>query len=244
MLTVAARRDAPETEAPTVEGFLGGAFRLVQLTRVDTACQATVHWVRPARRLSGQERRVVERLVCGSSQKAVACDLGVATSTVSAHLRVALAKLGLACWEQAVLAAAVLDCGRSPPGGVSEASGGNGAPGAFVAVSAPLCAEALGALSPSEREVVLLLVDCRSNWEICALRRASVRTVANQIAAASRKLAVHGRFELIRRLVSRPGAWRPGMESASMGRSPAALWPPEADRPSGTHHLFSRVGVA
>ena len=50
----------------------------------------------------------MESLIRGESQKAIAYELGVALTTVSAHLRVGLAKLGLR-WEQAVLAGAILE---------------------------------------------------------------------------------------------------------------------------------------
>jgi DNA-binding CsgD family transcriptional regulator len=52
-------------------------------------------------------------------------------------------------------------------------------------------------LTPAESEVVAHLLKGRSNAEIAALRRASERTVANQVASVFRKLGVSSRLELV-----------------------------------------------
>ncbi|HEY3501032.1 MAG TPA: helix-turn-helix transcriptional regulator [Polyangiaceae bacterium] len=56
------------------------------------------------------------------------------------------------------------------------------------------------ALTPCEWRVVQLLVEAKPYEEIALARNASVRTVANQIASAFRKLRVSGRLELLRKL--------------------------------------------
>ena len=63
-----------------------------------------------------------------------------------------------------------------------------------------LCSQSLKELTLAEREVTLLVLDGLTNAEIGAQRHSSPRTVANQIAAVFRKLSIHGRLELIRRL--------------------------------------------
>ncbi|MCC6873321.1 MAG: helix-turn-helix transcriptional regulator [Sandaracinaceae bacterium] len=55
----------------------------------------------------------------------------------------------------------------------------------------------LRALSPAERGVVEQVRCGRSNDEIAALRGVSARTVANQLAAAFRKLGVGSRAQLV-----------------------------------------------
>ena len=60
-------------------------------------------------------------------------------------------------------------------------------------------------LSEAEREVVLLLLEGRSNQEIATLRGRSYRTIANQLAAIYRKLGVASRTELIASLEPRNG---------------------------------------
>ena len=71
-------------------------------------------------------------------------------------------------------------------------------------VRAELCESALGVLTPAEREVALSVVDSGANREIAASRGVSQRTVANRDCIGVSKLRVHGRLELIRRLVVPP----------------------------------------
>jgi DNA-binding CsgD family transcriptional regulator len=51
-------------------------------------------------------------------------------------------------------------------------------------------------LTPAEHEVTKLVLQGYSNTEIAALRRASARTVANQLQSAYRKLGIGSRHEL------------------------------------------------
>src|ERR1700690_4065829 len=72
----------------------------------------------------------------------------------------------------------------------------------FVVVSEPIVGTAdLAALTEAEREVARLVADGSSNQAIAAKRGAHPQTVANQLAAIYRKLAVSSRSELIARLV-------------------------------------------
>jgi DNA-binding NarL/FixJ family response regulator len=203
--------------APLLEAFLAGELEVVEASR-----QAAVYRVvvrrrppDPRRRPSPQERRVIERLVRGKSQKEIAFELGIALTTVGSHLRVATEKLGLSNWECAVAVAAVLRRGALE-------TEGDGAPdGGATTIQVHLAERALGALSPAEREVALLALDGRSNAEIGSLRRSSARTVANQMATTFDKLGVRGRLALVRRLV--------GEIDPKPGSVPLeAQWPPAA----------------
>jgi DNA-binding CsgD family transcriptional regulator len=72
----------------------------------------------------------------------------------------------------------------------------------FVVVSEPMVGTAdLATLTEAEREVARLVADGCSNQAIAARRGARPRTVANQLAAIYRKLAVSSRSELVARLV-------------------------------------------
>lgn len=67
----------------------------------------------------------------------------------------------------------------------------------FVMVSVPLRSEhAAAQLSLAERDVAALIVRGCSNEEIARTRNKSVRTIANQVASAMRKLGVGSRVEL------------------------------------------------
>jgi DNA-binding CsgD family transcriptional regulator len=65
-----------------------------------------------------------------------------------------------------------------------------------VAIEPPLTEVAAQALSEAERAVVELMLEGHSNAAIAAKRRCSVNTVANQLAAAYKKLNVAGRRQL------------------------------------------------
>ena len=67
----------------------------------------------------------------------------------------------------------------------------------FGVISVPVePAGLLDALSATEREVVHLALSGLSNAQIGKRRRTSPRTIANQLAAAYRKLGVRSRAEL------------------------------------------------
>jgi DNA-binding CsgD family transcriptional regulator len=79
----------------------------------------------------------------------------------------------------------------------------------FVVVSEPIVgADVFAALTQAEREVARLVADGCSNRAIAARRGARPRTVANQLAAIYRKLAVSSRSELVARLVGLPAERR------------------------------------
>lgn len=69
---------------------------------------------------------------------------------------------------------------------------------AFVAFRWDLT-PSLPELTPAEDDVFKLLVRGASNRAIAAARKASVRTVANQVANVLRKLKVESRYELMAR---------------------------------------------
>lgn len=196
----------------TLDAVLNGSIRLVDVQRFGTTCRLLV--CRQTRQgqgvLSLRERSVVRRLALGQCQKLVAYDFGLAHTTVSSHLRGALDKLGLGRWEHAVLVAAAIEAAGScvePVDDGESVTPAGGPPGPFFSIRCELSQASLFALTEAEREVALLVVDGCANSEIGAQRRSSPRTVANQISSVFRKLSVHGRCELIRRLLlTRPAS--------------------------------------
>jgi DNA-binding NarL/FixJ family response regulator len=163
------------------------------------------------RRLSRRKLDVIERVLLRGGQKPVAAELGLAPSTVAiiagnclramgfdlGASRVPLpitlsihAVHGLTNLREARLSQVTLD----------------GLTYAILSTPRPeYCLES--ALSKAEYAVTRLLVEGQSHAEIAARRQTSVRTVANQLAAAFHKLGVSGRCELVCQLVaSRPRA--------------------------------------
>jgi DNA-binding CsgD family transcriptional regulator len=67
----------------------------------------------------------------------------------------------------------------------------------FVMLSVALRSErGVDPLTTTEREIAAMLVDGMTNAEIASARGKSVRTIANQVASAFRKLGVGSRVEL------------------------------------------------
>jgi len=189
------------TESYTMlEKLLRGGLEVLSVRRIDCACTVTVRLLSRRRRgLSRKERDVFERLVKGSCQKEIAYDIGVALTTVSAHVRFSLHKLGLENWETAVLVVAALEHGLVVNEVPAVESGDR-----VVVLKVDLSAQDLARLTDAERTVALFALDGCTNAQIADLRRCSPRTVANQVASAFRKLGVRCRLELIRSLASVP----------------------------------------
>jgi DNA-binding NarL/FixJ family response regulator len=124
--------------------------------------------------LSPREREVAELIAAGASHAEVAASLAVSVHTVAHH------------------AGAVY----------RKTLAGNRKTLAARAVAEPPSRGALAALTNREREVAVLLRAGSSNKEIAAALRLSVATVSNHLQSIFRKLGVHDRIALIRRISS------------------------------------------
>lgn len=147
--------------------------------------------VRDPRALSRVERAVLALVLLGRSNKAIAYELGIAAPTVAAYLRDIRGKLGAhgmaaARWGPRVRIEQMRVGALELATIVCDADEDRGA--------------ALGGLTLAEREVVRLALAGLSNGEIARARRASERTIANQLASAYRKLEVGSRRELAARI--------------------------------------------
>ena len=124
--------------------------------------------------LSPREREVAELIAAGASHAEVAASLAVSVHTVAHHAGAVYRKT-LAGNRKALAARAAAE---QPSRG------------------------ALAALTHREREVAALLRAGSSNKEIAGALQLSVATVSNHLQSIYRKLAVHDRVALIRRLSS------------------------------------------
>jgi len=161
-------------------------------------------------KLSERRSFILNGLLCGEPIKALAIDLGLSQSMVSHEAKAALRQLGLECTASrvnpllAMLARAALD---AQPNRYARSACVVDGDTMFRVVGmerpdvrlAPI-------LPPAELAVVRGLVEGRNHREIAANRGTSTRTVANQLAAAFRKLGVSGRFRLLNHIVSGAGA--------------------------------------
>ncbi|MET0794134.1 MAG: helix-turn-helix transcriptional regulator [Polyangiaceae bacterium] len=151
--------------------------------------------------LEVRQARMLERLLAGSSQKAIGIDFGVCSSTVSMSVGAGLSRLGLHCSVSRLpllLNLVVLSghaVGHSARGCVADARTG----ARLISVEWPR-GSLLDPLTSSERAVVELLIEGLTAREIAKRRATSMRTVANQLAAAFTKFKLSGRVELMAHL--------------------------------------------
>lgn len=122
---------------------------------------------------------MVELASRGAAQKVIAFNLGIAQSTVATHLRKALERMDLSRYQ---LSAAMVRDGAE--------------------LEAPIPPASWSALSGAERVIVQAVLRGCSNAQIARERNRSCRTIANQLAAAYRKLGVAGRGELFARFAA------------------------------------------
>jgi DNA-binding NarL/FixJ family response regulator len=188
-------------ESPNLlESMLRGGLEILSIRRVDSSCTVRARLLtRRKRALSRKEREVFERLIRGSCQKEIAYDIGVALTTVSAHVRFSLHKLGLENWEAAVLVSTALEHGTIEVAADSDSESDD-----ILVLNVRLSEQELARLTGAERTVALFALDGCTNAQIATIRHCSPRTVANQVASAFRKLGVRCRLELIRCLASVP----------------------------------------
>jgi DNA-binding NarL/FixJ family response regulator len=163
----------------------------------------------PEARLRSRKLDVLESVLMGESQKVIALRLGTCVSTVSLVLGQALKTVGLSCCPSKVpLIVASM---------VAAARGLADFPSARVC-ELIVCGERYRIVSIVRGDLVLssrltraeyattrLLIAGKHHGEIAAERGCSVRTVANQLGSAFKKLGVSGRGELLAWLVRTGG---------------------------------------
>lgn len=141
-------------------------------------------------------------LLLGSALKVVAANEGVASSTVAASAARCLRSIGLERTAREAPMLLAMMAGAAAKFVKEHYFGSDLYSSVVVRVRRPDLAIA-SLLSPGELAVVQLRVDGLSHSEIAMARSTSVRTVANQLAAAYRKLGVSGRCELLANLIQR-----------------------------------------
>jgi DNA-binding NarL/FixJ family response regulator len=161
-----------------------------------------------------REFQILERVLLGHHQKAIAIELERASSTISEALRKILTKFGFDCGggklPLLVLLAAYAARLDSTQRGRVKFVEVDGCMRQVVFVTRP-DADFGVALSSAETQVGRMLVEGFSYADIAERRGTSCRTVANQLAALFRKLGVSGRMQFLRHLVARATQCGPGM---------------------------------
>jgi DNA-binding NarL/FixJ family response regulator len=151
---------------------------------------------------------LLERVLLGEQQKALAIDLAMSPSTVALILRRCLRALGVDCRFQRVPLLLVMAAQASGQqqrrlmGRLAVSHTGRG-----LVVSAARPDSVLSGLLGSEAAAVTRMwLEGKSYREIAEIRGRSSHTVSNQLATTYGKLGVSGRVELVGCLMSRSAA--------------------------------------
>jgi DNA-binding NarL/FixJ family response regulator len=166
-----------------------------------------------ARALSEREVRIVAHASRGHSNKHIAYELGLCSSTVAAQLTSAQRKLGVSSRETllhafAVLGGDILDHAiLSEPSGRSTPRHRDDDPSIrvvrfrhneqdYAMIQLAIAPQLPPSLTVAEAEVAALVIKGLPNAAIAKQRKTSVRTVANQLRSIFAKLAVGSRRQL------------------------------------------------
>lgn len=202
-----------EEQVAVWNGLLEGRFGLLRTLEFDgfrllLVEERTKTGARSAH--ASLKRRVLRYAATGYSTKYIAIELGLSPSTVAYHVKTALAALGLSSRsellrvlhmpmtlpaQESAQTAVLL---RAPADTVACRldSGALGSPAVILLAYALPAPPSLPGLSAAESKIVHEVLAGRRNKEIARGRGTSVRTVANQIGRAFRKLGVGSRAEL------------------------------------------------
>lgn len=148
-----------------------------------------------------RRRRILELVLQGTAECAIAIDLGLGASTVSQELKQALVSLGLDPRLSAVPLPIAQLYHAAASNRVLESCAG-AEPGSITVVL-PRPEQGLGCLAPTELLVCQMMLAGNTHAQIAASRGRSTRTIANQLASIFAKLRVSGRLELVSFLASR-----------------------------------------
>ncbi|HYP99945.1 MAG TPA: LuxR C-terminal-related transcriptional regulator [Polyangiaceae bacterium] len=198
-LTISDARDSwrrlAEHRLSTVMSFVHEGHALLVLVETELANQAGVvprYWP------------LLESVLLGTGRKVLCFDRNLHTSTLAQGLRHTLAGIGLNCSPARVplvlaLWAHVAAGSATHELKVSRAEFGGRR---YLTLRTMLYSKAWDALTAAERKVLELRAMGNTYADIARERKTSCRTVANQLAAATHRLGVSGRLDLVRRMAS------------------------------------------
>jgi DNA-binding NarL/FixJ family response regulator len=188
-----------------------GKLRVVESTCSETRCNLVLEEVldADATPLSAADVRILERILMGESQKAIALDWHSATSTIATKAIRCFRAIGLECSSSTVPTALVMlvhvSLGRVPAlkGEVTFTPEGR----ILVSIRRP-DNDLEGLFSAAERQVIAFLIEGITQREMAVRRNTSPRTIANQVGSAYVKLRVSGRIAMIGLLLEKAARLR------------------------------------
>lgn len=182
-----------------------GSYRLVDHFMTEQRCYALLQTGLRPTPTTKRQTEWLERVLRADSQKGAALDLRIAQSTLASGLRHYLNDLGVSSRPSKIPLSLILIAratDQAQRGAVWRESTFTHGDAIYRVVSWSRPDTAIARiLSPAECSVVRLVIEGLSHAEIASRRRTSMRTVANQLASAFRRLNVSGRLQLCRYVV-------------------------------------------
>lgn len=176
-----------------------GKVRIVDSDATQQDFYLTVEHARhPAHELPRRDVSVLQRLLLGQSQKAVALDLGVSTATVALAAAQSLRAMGVetANVSKAPAALVLAACASTASYGRQLDLFPDHRHLTRIRVSRPQAALA-GTLTRSEFAVAWAMLEGRSTAQIARARGVSTRTISDQLSTVFSKVGVSGRLQLL-----------------------------------------------
>jgi DNA-binding NarL/FixJ family response regulator len=191
------------------EDVVSGRFRIAGSSCSDERCYLMLcpdDPMRVERRwFASCHVRLVERVLLGESQKALAMELSLSPAAVTVRLQKCMRALGLNCRPQAAPLLLVLAAHASRHNAPFEDVRFASRPYHGMEYRIVSCRRPDGVLpdllGEEQRSVIRMLLEGRTYREIAVLRNRSVRTVSNQLTRTYVRLGVTGRVGLLRQLV-------------------------------------------
>lgn len=198
---VSANPDGVLSLYDTWKCLTGGVLRVVLSHCDENTCYLVVRQSESRARINAQQLRILENVLHGYCPKRLALDLGIACSTITTSAKLALSKIGVDCLPSRVPLPVVVVARASDDGartllGNAYSFTHRGRLHQIIAVGRP-DRHLSSYLPPAEVEVMRARLEGLSHQRIARVRRTSERTVANQLASASRRLGVSGRLDII-----------------------------------------------
>jgi DNA-binding CsgD family transcriptional regulator len=197
----------PTTQAPKLQipmhvlwrSLVSGQLRIQRTQHGFARCFVFVKAQTPTSFPPALAVHVTERILAGEQPKVVASELAISQATVCQYCRIVLDTFSdSGPVSRASTFAVMCACAaRGLPIEDAVVHGANQDGDEVLSVALPDGLLECAGLSEAERSIAWARIQGRTTADICAERKTSPRTIANQLNAIHRKLQVSGRRELL-----------------------------------------------
>lgn len=155
--------------------------------------------------VSSRDLRIFTRVLLGEPQKVIGFELKLSPSSITSAASACARAMGVESRARRVPMLLLLAAAAAEDGNIAATA--RVGPFVYRGVEYQVVSTVRPdpgiwpELTPSERDIIMLLAERRTNAEIAAERSTSIRTVANQLATIMRKLGSNSRTHVLSKLV-------------------------------------------